>query len=453
MFRGVTVNFLFQASADGPTLTWNSSAKTTPPRSSRSMAMRRRDFLKRAFLTTGAALVTNPLATADEKTEFYFQGTTAGYQPWRVIDEGRKIQRIETFTKDAISVCRVTTEDGASGWGQLSTYDADISAMVLHRKIAQHALGMDPAHIDTIVDRAIEANHKFPWSFVNRALSGLDTAIWDLYGRIQQKPVVELLGGKLQAVPAYASSMRRDISPEDEGQRLKQLQQQHGYRAFKVRVGRVNGRNKDQWPGRTEKLIPHIRQALGDQALIGADANSGYTPDKAIEVGTLMQDHGYYFFEEPCPYWELEWTATVAKALDMLVTGGEQDNDLAQWRRMIAMHAVDLIQPDILYLGGVTRTLRAARMAEQAGKKCIPHSANKAMVSVFTLHLMGALPNAGPFFEYSIEEGGVARVAKQLYQPQLKTIDGAVPIPDGPGWGVDFRQSWLDKAVHQVSQL
>jgi L-alanine-DL-glutamate epimerase-like enolase superfamily enzyme len=245
--------------------------------------------------------------------------------------------------------------------------------------------------------------------------------------------------------------MRRDITPEDEAERLKKLQQQFGYKAFKVRVGKVNGRNQDQWPGRTEKLIPLIRRALGSDALIGADANSGYTPDRAIAVGTLMQDHGYYFFEEPCPYWELEWTAKVAEALDMLVTGGEQDNDLAQWRRMIHMHAVDLIQPDILYLGGVTRTLRAARMAEQAGMKCIPHSANVAMVSVFTLHLMGAIPNAGPFFELSIESSNVAKQARTLYRPVLETIDGKVAIPNGPGWGVEFRQQWLEQAEHQVS--
>ncbi len=415
--------------------------------------MKRRDFLKAACYTTAAACVTSRFAEAQEGEAFFFQGTGAEYQPWRVIEEGRKIRTVETFTKDDISVCRVTTEDGASGWGQLSTYDADISAMVLHRKIARHALGKDPAHIDTIVDRAIEANHKFPWSFVNRALSGLDTAIWDLYGKIERKPVVELLGGRVQAIPAYASSMRRDITPQEEGQRLKKLQQQHGYRAFKVRVGKVNGRNEDQWPGRTEELIPHIRQALGDQFVIGADANSGFTPDRAVEVGKIMQDHGYYFFEEPCPYWELEWTAEVSKALDMLVTGGEQDNDLAQWRRMIAMNAVDLIQPDILYLGGVTRTLRAAKMGQNAGMKCIPHSANKAMVTVFTLHLMGALPNAGPFFELSIEDVGIARQSSELYQPQLLTTGGSVAIPSGPGWGVEFQQSWLDRADRQVSQL
>jgi L-alanine-DL-glutamate epimerase-like enolase superfamily enzyme len=218
-------------------------------------------------------------------------------------------------------------------------------------------------------------------------------------------------------------------------------------------VGEENGRNKDAWPGRTENIIPVIRKALGDNAKIGADANSCYTPDKAIEVGKLLQDNNYYFFEEPCPYWELEWTRQVTASLEMLVTGGEQDNDLAQWRRMIKMKAVDLIQPDILYLGGVTRTLRAAKMAEIAGMKCIPHSANIAMVSVFTLHLMGAIKNAGPFFELSIENDDISRQARELYAPQLETKEGAVAIPEGPGWGVDFRREWLEDCNYQVSRF
>jgi L-alanine-DL-glutamate epimerase-like enolase superfamily enzyme len=84
----------------------------------------------------------------------------------------------------------------------------------LHRQVAHHALGSDPAEIDTLVDRVIDANRKFPWSYVCRALAGVDTAIWDLYGKIKGKPVCELIGGKTNPFPAYGSSMRRDISPE-----------------------------------------------------------------------------------------------------------------------------------------------------------------------------------------------------------------------------------------------
>ncbi len=97
------------------------------------------------------------------------------------------------------------------------------------------------------------------------------------------------------------------------------------------------------------------------------DGNSCYTPEKAISVGRLLEDNGICHFEEPCPYWELEWTKQVTDALKLDVTGGEQDCDLSTWKRMIEMRAVNVVQPDVCYLGGLTRTLKVAEMARQAG--------------------------------------------------------------------------------------
>ncbi|MFC2087445.1 enolase C-terminal domain-like protein [Bacteroidota bacterium] len=385
--------------------------------------------------------------------EYLYHGRIPGYKSFQIIEKGRKIKSIETFSKSSVSVVRITTDDGSEGWGQISTYDSDISAMVLHRKVASHFLGQDAADIDQLVDKALEGNHKYPWAYVCRAIGGIDTAVWDLYGKIKQKPVVELLGGKASPIAAYASSMRRDL-PEFDANRLKKLKERDGYKAFKIRVGKRNGHNEDQTPGRTEKIIPLIRKTLGDEATLLADANSCYTPDRAIETGRMLEDNNYYFFEEPCPYWELEWTAEVTKALTkMNVSGGEQDNDLAQWRRMIKMDAVDIVQPDILYLGGITRTWRVAQMAHLASKKCIPHSTNIAMVTVFTLHMMGAIPNPGPFFELSIESSDIRNEALSLYSPTLRTIEGKVQIPENPGWGIEFNKDWLVKANYKKSEI
>lgn len=163
----------------------------------------------------------------------------------------------------------------------------------------------------------------------------------------------------------------------------------------------------------------------------------------------MLADHGVCHFEEPCPYWELEWTAQVAAALDIDVAGGEQDNDLAQWRRMMVMRAVDIVQPDLCYVGGLTRARRVAAMAAERGLPCVPHSANLTLVTVFTLHLLGAIPNAGPYLEYSVaDSSGISR----LYSPVPKAVDGAVAIPDGPGWGVTVNPDWLAAAEKQVSE-
>ena len=157
-------------------------------------------------------------------------------------------------------------------------------------------------------------------------------------------------------------------------------------------------------------------------------------------------------YEEPCPYWELEWTAEVARTLRIAVSGGEQDNDLAQWRRMLAMQAVDITQPDICYVGGFTRALRVARMAAQAGRPVVAHSANISLVEVFSLHLMAASPNAGRFLEHTIEDdAAINRLSAEMYEPQLVVREGRIRLPDGAGWGVRIQPSWLERAERRIT--
>ena len=117
------------------------------------------------------------------------------------------------------------------------------------------------------------------------------------------------------------------------------------------------------------------------------------------------------------------------------------------------MRAVDVVQPDICYVGGLTRALRVARMAQDAGLPCTPHCANLSMVTVFTLHMMGAIANAGPYVEFSIEGLDYYPWQDGLFTPALEARDGKVAIPDGPGWGVEINAAWLEAAEHQVSEV
>ena len=272
-----------------------------------------------------------------------------------------RITRLETFTNRFVGFVRVTAETGDQGWGQVSTYNADITCEVFHRQVAPYALGADSLLLDELIDRIEEKEHKFPGSYLKRAMAGLDTAVWDLRGKVAGKPVIELLGGRPGRLRCYASSMKRDITPEAEAQRFLRLRDAHGFDAFKFRVGAECGRDVDEWPGRTEAIVPTIRKALGAEAHLLVDANSGFSPGRAIEVGRLLEDQGVEHYEEPCPYWELEQTREVAEALDVAVTGGEQDCELATWRRICELPAVDVVQPDILYAGGIGRTLRIAQ--------------------------------------------------------------------------------------------
>ena len=363
-----------------------------------------------------------------------------------------KLHSVETFTNENVGFVRVTSEDGSQGWGQVSTYHSDITCLVLHRQVAPWVLGKDISNLDDLLDLVTEREHKFPGSYLRRAMAGVDTAIWDLRGRQQGKPVTELLGGTTGRIRAYASSMKRDITPKDEAMRLKQLRDQHGFDAFKVRAGAEVGRNRDEWPGRTEEIVPAIRRELGNDVDLLIDANSCYSPVRAIEVGHLLQEHGYCHYEEPCPYWELEQTKQVTDALNIDVTGGEQDCDLPTWKRMIDMRAVDIIQPDILYLGGISRTLRVVAMAEAAGLPVTPHCANLSLVTLFTMHLLRAIPNAGKYLEFSIEGADYYPWQQDLFVETPYTIEsGHARVTDKPGWGVEINPEWLAQSAYQIS--
>jgi len=363
-----------------------------------------------------------------------------------------KLNSVESFTTEDVGFVRVTAEDGSQGWGQVSTYHSDITCQILHRQVAPWVLGKDTSNLDDLLDVVTEREHKFPGSYLRRAMGGLDTAIWDMRGKQKGQPVAELLGGSAGTIRAYASSMKRDITPADEATRLKQLRDQYGFNAFKVRAGAEVGRGEDEWPGRTEEIIPTIRRELGDDVDLLIDANSCYSPERAIEIGHLLQDHGYGHYEEPCPYWELEQTKAVTDALEIDVTGGEQDCDLPTWQRMIDMRAVDIVQPDILYLGGICRTLRVVEMAKAAKLPVTPHCANLSLVTLFTMHLLRAIPNAGKYLEFAIEGADYYPWQEDLFVETPYVIeDGHARVSDKPGWGVEINPHWLAKSSYQIS--
>lgn len=364
-----------------------------------------------------------------------------------------RITRLETYANTYVCFVRLTTDTGEVGWGQTSTYHADITATIFHRQVAPWALGADTDDIGALVARIEEREHKFPGSYRCRALAGLDTALWDLRGRREGKPVVELLGARPRRLRAYASSMKRDITPEAEAERFCRLRDRFGFDAFKWRVGAECGRDVDEWPGRTEAIVPTVARALGDGVAKLVDANSGFSPRRAIEVGRLLEAEGICHFEEPCPYWHLEQTRQVTAALALDVTGGEQDWDLATWARMVELRAVDIVQPDVMYMGGLARTLEVVRLAAAAGLPVTPHSANLSLVTICTMHLLGAIPNAGDYLELSIEGSDYYPWQEGLFRGDPFAVsDGHVTIPSEPGWGVEIEPRWLEAASYQMSE-
>jgi L-alanine-DL-glutamate epimerase-like enolase superfamily enzyme len=365
-----------------------------------------------------------------------------------------KIKKLETFSNEFVGFVRATSETGAEGWGQVSTYNADISCEVFHRQVARHALGTDALNFADTLNLIGEREHKYPGSYLRRAMTGLDTALLDLRGKLEGKPVASLLGGSPGKIRAYASSMKRDITPADEAARFLKLRDEFGFDAFKWRVGSECGRDTDEWPGRTEAVVPIVSRALGDGVAKLVDGNSCYSPKRAIEVGKLLEQEGISHFEEPCPYWEFEQTAEVTRALSIDVAGGEQDCEFTAWDAMIEKRAVDILQPDVMYMGGMLRTLEVCRRGEKAGFKITPHAANLSLVTMCTMHLLRAIPNAGKYLELSIEGLDYYPWQDGLFLGEpYKIVDGKAEVTDAPGWGAEINPKWLDKAAYKCSEL
>jgi len=271
----------------------------------------------------------------------------------------------------------------------------------------------------------------------------VEFSLLDLLGKIEAKPVGELLGGVIRhEIPIYVASGNRHTTPQQEVDILAKHLERTGAGAIKFKVGGRMSNNADSMPGRSEGLIRLVRKALGDKVTIYADANGSYDCRKATELGRLMQDQNINMFEEPCPFDHLEQTKCVADALSIPIAGGEQETSLRRFRWMVHNDALQVVQPDLHYNGGFIRAIRVARMAAEAGQTIIPHMSGGGVGYVDVLHFASCTPNIGDFHEY---KGGLARTGS-WYAPPLRLKNGAINVPTGPGLGITMDADILRNA-------
>lgn len=277
-------------------------------------------------------------------------------------------------------------------------------------------------------------NYKYQGLALWVCVAAAEFAVLDLLGKLSGRSVGDLLGGvRRREVAVYTASGTRGNTPEQEIADLKALVAKSGAKALKFRLGgRMRRDNADSLPGRSETLIPLVRETFGPEMTLYADANSSYDPAHAIAIGRLMEKHNYAFFEEPCRFDHLEDTKQVADALTIPVAGGEQEFSDVGFRWMIRNRAVDIVQPDLHYHGGFIRSLRVARMAAAAGMPCTPHMSGSGLGYLDAVHFVSCLTNPVPFTEFK----GESDVPVTSDTSSLRAEKGVVRVPSGPGFGV-----------------
>lgn len=343
------------------------------------------------------------------------------------------IESIELLRKGREHFLRVRSKDGAVGIS-VDNGRADILHPILNKLVIPYFIGKDARDLEELLFGVYRErdNYKYQGLALWSPVALVEFALLDLLGRISNRSIAELLGGVLRTrVPFYIASGRRDTTPEQEIEYLQRLIAETGAKAVKYRVGGRMSRNQDASPGRTERLIPLSRRALGDRIAIHADANSSYDAVHAIPVGRMFEEIGAVYFEEPCPFDDFEHTKRVTDRLAIPVALGEQEFSHARFRAVIRHRVADIVQPDLFYYGGLIRSIRVARMAELAKMPCTVHLSG-GFGFVYSLHVAACTPNIGPWQEY---KKGV-ETYRQWFDPPLRIIDGELTIPTGPGVGI-----------------
>jgi L-alanine-DL-glutamate epimerase-like enolase superfamily enzyme len=330
---------------------------------------------------------------------------------------------------------RVRSKDGAEGMGVPNAMHLVHTYPIFLNRVAPFFKGKDARQLEPLLWELYrhDDNYKYQGLALWVCVAAAEFAVLDLLGKLTGKAVGNLLGGvKRTEIPVYRASGNRGNTPEAEVAYLQQIVADSGAKALKFRVGGRMSKNADSLPGRTERLIPLVRETFGPAMTIYADSNSSYDVTEAIRVGRIMEKYDYGFFEEPCQFDHLEETKAVADALRIPIAGGEQEFSEYGFRWMIAHRAVDIVQPDLHYHGGFIRCLRVARMAHAAGLLCTPHMSGSGLGYLDAVHFVSCIDNPVPFTEFK----GNAEIPVSSPTSSLLCERGTVRVPTGPGFGI-----------------
>ncbi|MEM6287389.1 MAG: mandelate racemase/muconate lactonizing enzyme family protein, partial [Bacteroidota bacterium] len=275
-------------------------------------------------------------------------------------------------------------------------------------------------------------------------MAAAELAVLDLLGTAAGRNVTEMLAaGRLRdEIAVYRASSARDNTAEAEVAKFERFVDEMGARAIKHRLGARMGVTAFS-EARDRAIVPLMRRTFPDLTLY-ADANGSFTVDQGIEAAAVLADHGYGFLEEPAPFDHYDETRAIAEAAALPISGGEQEPSLRQFLWMIDHGALDVVQPDIMYFGGLTRSVRVANAARLAGLDATPHISGYGLGFFYAAVFAACVENAGPYHEY---KGIDDDLPAEAGGGRLEARDGKIQVPSGPGLGVEIDPAWLARAV------
>ena len=344
-------------------------------------------------------------------------------------------------------IARVHTDEGITGIGE--TFIEDPSSEKAKwvgqsiRGLAKHLEGKDPREA---LDRWQEmyVNTKRTGSYL--ALSAIDEALWDIKGKKAGVPVYELLGGKSTEVSAYATFPH--AKPIDELIEDSQWLHDKGFELIKIVVGKTHGDDVDHDKQRIREVSEHTPDGFG----LACDANTSYTFPEALAVGETASECGLAWFEEPIDHLDIEGQANLNSRLSVPISGYQTHKPHYPARDHLVADALEIYQPTLDLVGGVTAAQSVATMVEAFNKRMVPHTFGPGINYMASLHVATASP-ACDLIEFAVYDDEADDpgefVASPYIQDQGETIyvqdGGVIEPPEKPGLGIELDENALEE--------
>jgi len=320
------------------------------------------------------------------------------------------------------------TDQGLVGESYVFTLNG-VRLKVLHEMLlgfSHQVEGMDP-HFVALIGQNMwnEMNPIGHKGFTIAALSAVDTACWDLIGKAAELPLHKVFGACREQVKTYASgglwlSLSIDECIDEAAEFI-----QAGFRSVKIRLGKPS-------IAQDVARVRAVRDAIGPDIELLADANQALTPKQAIRLGRDLEEFDLGWFEEPVVYHNLRGCAEVRASLDTPIAAGETEYTRYGMREILESGAVDVLMPDLQRIGGLSELRRVAALAASYDMPISTHIFTEHSLSVAGSETNCISVEHMPWFE-------------PLFNESMEISDGMLRIPDRSGTGFSFDQAAIKR--------
>jgi galactonate dehydratase len=353
-----------------------------------------------------------------------------------------KITKIDTFLVNVghrnLPLVKVYTDEDIYGIGEAYSCGPDRATVEVIRDFEEWLIGRDPRDIEGLW-QLMSAGSRFPGgSVVNAAISGIEHALWDIAGKAANLPVYRLVGGKCRdKVRVYQSAHGQ--TPEALAENALVLIEKYGYTALKLGPLPPDYQNMP-WNALLRTAVARmeaVRRAVGDDIDLGVDPHATiFEPVRALELCKALAPYQPFFIEEPLRPENYEALAKLSQHVEVPLATGEMLYTRYEFRDLIRLQAVDIIQPDVCLTGGLWEMKKIAALAEANYVSVAPHNPCGPVATAVNVHFAASTQNF-LILEYIPDDEAPRR---ELVDEPIRLVDGYLELPERPGLGLDFNE-------------